>query len=658
MNIPSMKDIFSEKGLLSRSLPGFEYRPQQEILAERVMSCLVNGDGGVLLAEAPTGTGKTHALLVPSIFWSLENDKQVLFLTSGIPLQEQIVNRDLPDLCYCLGVEELPFGLIKGKQNYLCRLRGKEIGERELLSLMEPDLVNDLVAWMEKTETGDFSELALPPNHPVITSVSAASEICRGNGCPFRESCFLRRVVQQAQDWKIIVANYHLFFSYSASSGRGFPVLFDAILCDEAHRLTEAARSAATMGATAEDWARIMDFGRARVFPRMDWISDHDREKLVSLAEGVKRESERLFQLWRKEIRHGEIFTDEAGPPGSSGELLDQAEALLQAAGTPPERDGIDDREAGALFSQWRDGVDEISRYTGWCSRVDHYPQWAYWWDGKGVNSSPTFCGDLIREWFFPRPLDALVAVSATMAIGDDFSFWEQETGLDPTERLVLDSPFDLKEQMSIWVVDLGVPVTDESYDGLVARIAEQLCDDNSGSTLVLLSSIRLLRTVSERLRSKERPYRVLVQGELPRNELLRLFRHDLSSVLVGSVSFREGIDVPGEGLTQVIIDRIPFPHPSDPVLVTRRALEGERMFFGNILPRAKLLLKQAAGRLIRSKSDRGRVVILDGRVLSRGGWKITEALPKVGYRRVEVEMEQGDRPQESGGRKGKTKKA
>lgn len=641
MSKPSMKDIFSKKGLLSQRFSGFEHRPQQEILAERVMNCLETGDGGVLLAEAPTGTGKTHALLVPALYWCLEDDRKVLFLTSGIPLQEQIVKRDLPDLCDCLGVEDLSYGLIKGKANYLCRLRGKEIGERELLAHLEPDLILELVAWMEKTETGDFSELALPPGHPVISALSAASEACRGNGCPFRESCFLRRVVQQAQEWNIIVANYHLFFSYSASTGRGFPVPYDAILCDEAHRLTEAARSAAAMRATGEEWTRAMDFAKTRVFPRMDWISDHDRQGLILLADEVKKESERLFHRWKKEVPQGEIFTDESAPPDNPGTLLGLAEEILKAAGTPPEKNGADDRESVALLHQWRDSVGTISHTTGWCARVDRYPLWAYWWDGRGINSSPTFCGDLIGDWFFARPLEALVAVSATMAIGDDFSFWEQETGLESTERLILDSPFDLEEQMTIWVVDLGLSVTDEGYDDLVARIAEKLCDDNDGSTLVLLSSLRLLRAVSERLRSKEHPYRVLEQGELPRGELLRLFRQDLSSVLVGSVSFREGIDVPGEGLTQVIIDRIPFPHPADPVLVTRKALEGPGMFYENILPRAKLLLKQAAGRLIRSKSDRGRVVILDGRVLSKRGWRITDALPGVKYRKVEVEVGQ-----------------
>lgn len=634
-----IREIFSENGVLSRSLSGFEYRPQQQALAEAVWSCLESGEGDILLAEAPTGIGKTHALLVPSIYWSIENSKKVLFLTSGIPLQEQIVRRDLPELCKCLGIEDLSFGLIKGKGNYLCRLRGKEIAERELLSLMESDIAGDLFAWMESTETGDFSEIAISPSHPVISAIAAGTDTCRGLACPFRESCFLKRVLQQAQEWGIIVANYHLFFSYSASTGRGFPVHFDAVVCDEAHRLTEAARDAATIRSSSEEWLRMMDYGRARVIPKMEWMTADERDDCASSSDRVRQEAERLFSLWKREIRQGEVFSDDSAPQHGPEELLDRTRELLHSVGTPPESGEKETplREASAALLQWKEGVGEISRSIQWCSRVEKFPEWAYWWDGRSLLSAPTECDEFIRNWLFPRPLDALVAVSATIAIGDDFSFWERETGLHSNRSMVLDSPFRLEEQMSVWVVDIGLAVTDNGYDSHVGSVVEKLCDENGGSTLVLLSSIRLMKVVARKLNSITRPYSVLVQGELPRNELLKRFREDVSSVLVGSVSFREGIDVPGDGLTQVIIDRIPFPHPDDPLLTTRKAVEGRALFKGVILPWAKLLLKQAAGRLIRTGTDRGKVVILDARVLSRREWKIPDALPKAPYKRIEV---------------------
>ena len=648
-----IQEIFSENGILSRSFPGFEYRPQQQVLAEAVWSCLESGEGDILLAEAPTGIGKTHALLVPSIYWSLENRKKVLVLTSGIPLQEQIAMRDLPALCKCLGVEGLPFGLIKGKGNYICRLKAKEISERELLSLMESDIAGDLFAWMESTETGDLSEISISPSHPVVSAIVAGADTCRGLACPFRESCFLKRVLQQAQEWRIIVANYHLFFSYSASTGRGFPVHFDAVLCDEAHRLTEAARAAATIRSSAEDWSRMMDYGKAKVIPKMEWMSGIERDDCASSSDRVRQEAERLFSSWKREIRQGEVFSDDSVPVHGPEELLERAQELLRVVGVPPETDEKETplREASAALSQWREGVGEIARSIQWCSKVGRFPEWAYWWDGRSLMSAPTECDGFIRNWLFPRPLEALVAVSATIAIGEDFSFWERETGLHSNRRMVLDSPFRLEDQMAMWVVDIGLAVTDEGYDSQVGAVVEQLCDDNGGSTLVLLSSIRLMKAVAGKLNKTARPYTILVQGELPRNELLKRFREDVSSVLVGSVSFREGIDVPGEGLTQVIIDRIPFPHPDDPLLATRKKAEGRSLFPEIILPWAKLLLKQAAGRLIRTGTDRGKVVILDGRVLSRSDWKITDALPKVTYRRIEVHEEdkKGDMRQETG---------
>jgi ATP-dependent DNA helicase DinG len=216
-------------------------------------------------------------------------------------------------------------------------------------------------------------------------------------------------------------------------------------------------------------------------------------------------------------------------------------------------------------------------------------------------------------------------------------TYWERETGLVADEKAVFDSPFPLADQMEIWVVDIGMTVTDRNYDERVSRVVEKLCDMNSGRTLVLLSSHRLLKKVGARLRSKERDYNVLLQGDAPPGALADAFRRDRSSVLAGSVSYREGVDVPGDGLTQVIIDRIPFQHPRDPLLRTRKALYGRRLFPEVVLPMAKMYLKQAAGRLIRTASDSGRVVILDNRVLSRGDWDIPEALPPVVYRRVQL---------------------
>jgi ATP-dependent DNA helicase DinG len=190
---------------------------------------------------------------------------------------------------------------------------------------------------------------------------------------------------------------------------------------------------------------------------------------------------------------------------------------------------------------------------------------------------------------------------------------------------------------MELLIVEIGVPVASQGYDERICRVVDKLCDENGGRSLVLLSSMRLLRSVAESMKKRARDYEILVQGDLPQRELLRRFREVETSVLLGSVSFREGVDIPGEGLTQVIIDRIPFPHPNDPLVQARNVLEGQKAFVKMVLPNAKLFLRQAVGRLIRSSTDRGRVALLDGRILDRKEWKVLESLPACKYRRLSI---------------------
>ena len=247
--------------------------------------------------------------------------------------------------------------------------------------------------------------------------------------------------------------------------------------------------------------------------------------------------------------------------------------------------------------------------------------------------ASPSKCSDIIPSCFDLIGTEHKVFISATLTMDGSFGHWKQETGLIPEIELIYPSEFLLGDMMEIWVVDIGLSVMQMGYDNQVCRVVERLCDENMGKSLVLLSSKRLLCKLAEHFSSLLKPYRVLVQGELPKGELLQLFRQDTDSVLIGLVSFREGVDVPGDSLSQVIIDRIPFPHPNDPVIQARNRLEGSLAFRNVTLPTAKLILKQAAGRLIRTHSDRGRVVILDNRVIERPDWNIQGVLPQVKYR-------------------------
>jgi len=644
MTIPSMSVFFGPEGSFRERFPVFEYRKEQEHLAEEVRQALLCEGESILAAEAPPGVGKTFALLVPAMLTAAETGGRVLVLTAGIPLQEQLIFKDLPRLNELLGLP-LSFGLLKGKGNYACRARAEEVFENDdggqgYLSRSDGGLSSRILEeWLKSTSTGDLSELSLPPNSPAVVGISASSRSCRGFRCPRRNECFVQRVLREAREWDVIVANYHLYFSYVLGAGKPFPVSFDILICDEAHHLAEAARSSMTVSVSDDDVVRLL---RSRVLAEtMGRLEKSGKEtrKASLLSTEIREESLRFFELLdlllpgKKEnitVRNEEMVRRQKILSGQLAELFN---FFVPLSGGGEE---AEDTEDGGL-SAWMEECGRIRRSLEWCAEVDRYPSWAYWKSETSLMSAPVSPGEILAEALFSSPAEKMIFISATLTIGGSIAFWQHETGIHPDRLFICGSPFDLEHQMEILVVDTGYEVMNPRYDETVCRIVEKLVEANGGSTLVLLASHRLLGKVARTLGSKPRGYRVLVQGEGPRSELLESFRNDPSSVLVGSASFREGVDVPGDGLTQVIIDRIPFPHPSDPLVQARNALEGAAAFSHVTLPEAKMLLKQAAGRLIRSRTDRGRVAILDGRVLSRPDWRIPSALPKVKYRRLVV---------------------
>ena len=642
-----MTDFFGPDGLFCSKLKGFEYRAQQETLSKAVAEGLNAGGGHLLAAEAPTGVGKSFAFLAPAIEWVQKEGGAVLVLTSSIPLQEQLISKDLPTLSQVMGVP-VSFGLLKGRGNYGCIRKAFELGEDGFLSYNDRGEASEtIMSWISTTEEGDLSEIPLPPGHPAVERIAASFTGCLGGRCPYREGCFVQKALKNASRWQVIVANYHLFFAYALSRGGSFPVPVKAIFCDEAHRMAEALSSVSTQSARKDDWVRHL---RRVPMPRLDQLAcsavGYDMESygatVKEAAELAKAFFERLDSLGPKggifndppEVlcRDGVNLMDRLEPVLSVGRKIGSYIADMGFAGEDLSRDNGE-------YLAWSQALEDMVGSLRWCLDVSDYPRWTYWREEGSLFSSPSWCGDMLPSTFGSLDNDSpvLVALSATMAVDGKLDYWIRETGLVPDRTLILDSPFDLKAQMDISVVDLDVPVVDERYDDRVCRVVRKLCRDNGGRSLVLLSSTRLLRRVGNYLKKNHDGYEVLVQGELPRSELLRMFREDETSVLVGTVSFREGVDVPGSSLTQVIIDRIPFPHPDDPVQIARRELEGQSSFLRSVLPSAKMSLRQAVGRLIRSGSDRGKVAILDGRVLSRSNWAILDSLPSVPVRRIRV---------------------
>ncbi|MCL2768404.1 MAG: ATP-dependent DNA helicase, partial [Synergistaceae bacterium] len=446
-----------------------------------------------------------------------------------------------------------------------------------------------------------------------------------------------------AQDWQIIVANYHLFFSHAAMGA--FPVPYDILICDEAHRIADCARSAFAIEASLDDVKRL--FRPRQIQPHEQFLKKHsvDLKEVLEKMDTCRIQAESLFDLLQL-LRDGEGMTrQDEGLVKKANELSASIDAMLR-----PMRILEDAAEDGAFNENhysgeaaevlnWKRETKEFQQAVSWCIDVSKFPKWAYWRTGSALCSAPVKCPDVISEAIMVGEPDKCFFISATLAIENDFNFWSGETGIKPDETLVVGSPFDFFTQMSGVIIPVEEKVGSPSYDALIARVVEKLCESNGGRTLVLLSSIRLMRVVASRMKRKQRKFNVLVQGELSQAELLNRFREDITSVLIGCVSFREGVDIPGDGLTQVIIDRIPFPHPNDPLTQARGELEGKDSFMRVTLPTAKTFLRQAVGRLIRNKTDHGQVVILDGRVIDRKDWKIRESLPKTKFYKMIIKQ-------------------
>ncbi|MBQ9564954.1 MAG: ATP-dependent DNA helicase [Synergistaceae bacterium] len=595
--------------------------------------------------EAPTGVGKTFAVLVPALREASRAGRRILFLTAGIALQEQLIEKDLPRLRELLGIP-FAFGLLKGRSNYVCLRQARSV-DRTAPLFAEADVSR----WLEETETGDLAELELPPSSPVRQAL-AAGRNCLGARCPFRGRCFILQTYRNAQEWDLLVANYSLYFSHLLEGSGNFPVRYDWLICDEAHRLAGAVREASAVRVGAEAGRTL--FGKKTLQGFSPFLKSQavDLAGLSDHAERAGEELRGLFEALPSRLPENVLQEPDADLLRRGRVVAGELDGMLRPLRSVEDRLSAGDVVDRAVWTQgaelihWIEDVRSFQRSLLWCLSAERFPKWAYWAEAGGPSavpalmSKPVDAGEILQGVLDREEPEKMVFASATLTLSGKLDFWSRETGVVPDVSLSVSSPFDFQRQMEVLVVKVGLRVTEAGYDERMCRVMERLCDENGGRTLVLLSSLRLMRAFARRMRDPEaggRPYSVLVQGELPQRQLLQRFIEDETSILIGSAAFREGVDVPGEGLTQVIIDRIPFPHPNDPIVRARDAVEEGRGFFRFSLPMARMFLRQAAGRLIRGSSDHGRVVLLDDRALERRAWDILSSFPPCRVRRLEV---------------------
>lgn len=640
-----ISEFFQPGGTLEAGLETYEERPEQERMARAVAEALAEGTS--LIVEAGTGTGKSLAYLVPA----LQSKRKVVVSTGTRSLQDQLLHKDLPVLQSIVGkpFEAVP---LKGTSNYLCRR--KFAGQLPLAPDDDPEW-NALREWVLRTEVGDRAELAeLPENADIWAQVTTSPEARLGPRCPFYESCFVTKARRRAENADLVVVNHHLFFSDLAlrKEHPGARVLpdYDAVVFDEAHGLEEVMTehfgvelSSPRLEHLLRDWRNHLK-GEPED-EQNPWAPRRGDQLVTNTANAAQR----FFAQVRRKLAanamqsEGERFTlPEDLIDDDLKELwllLDEALEELYAHGN---------LGAERLRDDGHDEKGEERRIlAGRCARLrndlaaiaDRSPgqgDFVFWGRLKGqgvaLAASPVSVESVISEELLPN-VGSLVFTSATLSAGGHFGHIRERLGLGPdaAEDLRVESPFDYQKQCLLYLPrDIPDPRDATSQATRFARIAE-LLSLTDGHAFLLFTSYRAMSQCHKALEeSAEFPF--FMQGQAPRRALLESFRTTPRSVLFATSSFWEGVDVPGDALRHVLIDKLPFEVPTDPLNEARMArleAEGTSAFEHYQLPRAAIAFRQGFGRLIRRKGDRGIVSVLDPRIVTkRYGRFFLDSLP------------------------------
>jgi ATP-dependent DNA helicase DinG len=615
-----LEKIFGHGGWLARHHPSYEYRPSQLEMAEAVESAFENRHH--LIAEAGTGTGKTLSYLVPII----RSGRRVVISTGTKNLQEQIFFKDIPFLKKLF--PQLRATLMKGRQNYLCRQKLYDLENQPVLQGLEDvDQYVEITKWEKKTETGDRAELAgLSDSSTLWPLIDARRETCTGQKCKQFEKCFITWMHQRAAEADIIIVNHHLFFADLALKQMEYASLLpecDGLVFDEAHDIEDVA---------------TLYFGLQ--------VSNYRVEELV-------RDTEATLKL--KNLESAEVH-------GAIGELRRRSELFFDLFPSSDGRSSFDNRQEflevnrgsyssllNALlrleteFSRIKDRPEEINRLaerardlrggleTVLESRDRNY---VFWWDrrGRGVflEASPIDVSGLLRERLFDKQ-DSILLTSATLTVGGTFDFLKRRLGIQNAKERIHASHFDYPRQTLLYLPAHLPDPREPDFARMAAEEIVQILKATRGRAFVLFTSHQQMRHIYESVRRRIR-YPALLQGTAPRTALLDRFRSTPHAVLFATSSFWQGVDVQGQQLSAVIIDRLPFAVPTDPVVAARIRLineDGGSAFSEYQVPQAVIALKQGFGRLIRSEADRGVLAILDHRIVRKPyGRVFLESLP------------------------------
>ena len=625
-----MEQILGPGGAVALHHPCYEDRPGQVRMAQAVAAAI--DEGRHLCVEAGTGTGKTLAYLLPAIF----SGKRVVISTATKNLQEQLFFKDVPFLERALD-RLLSVCYMKGRSNYLCLSKLDRIdGEAYLFSPHDPEYIRIIKGWARTTKTGDRAELSdLPEDLPLWRLLDARRETCAGQKCRNFEHCFVTLVRQKALESDIVIVNHHLFFADLALRQGDFGAVlpdYAVLVFDEAHEIEDVATQYfGTMVSNYRIEELVQDAGRVLV--ETGGGSAYLSAQLARLTERSKAFFSRFAGRGGRFVL--EPLGDGFGLRRGVGEsdILDEAyrglRLQLDAVKTGLADLPVASESLEALVRRARELENECAEILE--SESDER---VYWCEvrGQGVflRASPIDIAPLLEERLFAQ-VESAILTSATLSTGGDFSFIKSRLGLGAADGLVIPSHFDFARQAILYVPRELPEPREEGWVRAASRELERILEASRGRAFVLFTSYAQMKQVYYTLESRLR-FPMLLQGEKSKSGLLEAFRATPNAVLFGTSSLWQGVDVQGEQLSSVIIDKLPFSVPSDPVVAARIArinASGGNAFYQYQIPAATILLKQGMGRLIRSRADRGILALLDKRVLTKSyGKMFLESLP------------------------------
>ena len=638
--MPDLDSFFSSSGALAQSVPGFRARSQQLAMAQTIADTIAGNR--VLVAEAGTGTGKTFAYLVPAL---LAGGK-VIISTGTKTLQDQLFNRDIPTVRAALKAPVI-VALLKGRSNYVCHYhleRTLKDGRTSFANRDEVKYLKLIERYAGVSKTGDKSGLSeIPESAAVWQQVTSTRENCLGSDCPSYKTCFVMEARKQALSADVVVVNHHLFFADVTLRDEGLSELLPAcntVIFDEAHQLPE---TASLFFGESVSTSQLLELARdaesESILGAKDFVALPDS---IALMEKAARDLRLTIEGDNTRLTLAAVSMNPKFGIALDY-LLERLEELSSLLESQSERsEGLENcwqraREIAIRIKHWRDQA-ESEGFVRWLEVFSHALQ---------LNATPLSIAEIFNKQLVASPR-AWIFTSATLAVKGDFSHYNDEMGLSTAQSACWDSPFDFANQALLYV-PTGLPdPSSRDYTDEVVKAALPVLMASRGRAFFLCTSLRATKRAHELLieafEREKLDYPILLQGQSSRSDMLDRFRKMGNAVLIGSQSFWEGVDVRGEALSLVVIDKLPFAPPDDPVLSARIEKinkEGRNAFMEYQLPRAVINLKQGAGRLIRDETDRGVLMICDPRLITKSyGKKIWQSLPPMKRTRDLAEVE------------------